>query len=273
MTISFGVAGSPIEHSLSPVLHAAAYKHLGLDVEYDKHLVASGELRSFLDSRALAGVSVTMPLKQEAFALAKSHDEYSLATGVANTLFQEGANWSAANTDVYGITQALASTPEPELTVLIGSGSTARSALVALSQKFPATEVLILARNHEAAAELSEFAASLGFSASVRAASSQLLMSANLVMSLVPAGSFTEVWNEIAKDTAPRAGTLFDVAYNPWPSEAGLAWGSVRVISGIEMLIWQAIEQVQLFVTSTGLETQIDRDVLYQVMKASVSSK
>ena len=273
MTTSFGVVGSPIEHSLSPVLHAAAYKHLGVVVEYDKNLVASGELRSFLDSRALAGVSVTMPLKQEAFALATSHDKYSLATGVANTLFREGGNWSAANTDVYGITQALAATPDPHLTVLIGSGSTARSALVALSQKFPATEIGILARNREAAAELSDFASSLGFSASVHPASRELLLSANLVMSLVPAGSFTELWNEVAQDTAPRTGTLFDVAYNPWPSQAGLAWASGRVISGIEMLIWQAIEQVQLFVTSTGLEAQIDRDVLYQVMKASVSSK
>jgi shikimate dehydrogenase len=273
MTTSFSVVGSPIEHSLSPVLHSAVYAHLGLDLAYGRNLVLEGELEDFLGSSAVAGVSVTMPLKQEAFSIATSHDKYALLSGVANTLFRKDGTWSAANTDVYGIIQALASTPEPKLTTLIGSGSTARSALVALSQKFPASAISVLARNHQAAIELSEFAASLGFTASPRPVNSQEVLDADLVMSLVPAGSFRELWHELSENSAPKTATLFDVAYNPWPSEAAVAWGSGRVISGIEMLIWQAIEQVQLFIRSTGQETEIDRDSLYQVMKSAVSSK
>lgn len=273
MTTSFSVVGSPIEHSLSPVLHTAVFTYLGLDLAYERNFVNAGELEDFLGSRALAGVSVTMPLKQEAFTLATSHDKHALVTGVANTLFRKDGTWSAANTDVYGITQALASTPEPKLTALIGSGSTSRSALVALSQKFPASEISVLARNHQAAIELSEFAASLGFTASPRPVNSQEVLDADLVMSLVPAGSFSELWHEVSESSASKTGTLFDVAYNPWPSEAAVAWGSGRVISGIEMLIWQAIEQVQLFLSSIGLETEIDRDLLYQVMKTAVSPK
>jgi shikimate dehydrogenase len=273
MTTSFSVVGSPIEHSLSPVLHSAVYVHLGLDLAYGRNLVLEGELEDFLGSSAVAGVSVTMPLKQEAFSIATSHDKYALLSGVANTLFRKDGTWSAANTDVYGVIQALAPTPEPKLTALIGSGSTARSALVALSQKFPASAISVLARNHQAAIELSEFAASLGFTASPRPVNSHEVLDADLVMSLVPAGSFRELWHEVSEHSAPKTGTLFDVAYNPWPSEAAVAWGSGRVISGIEMLIWQAIEQVQLFIRSTGQETEIDRDSLYQVMKSAVSSK
>jgi shikimate dehydrogenase len=92
-------------------------------------------------------------------------------------------------------------------------------------------------------------------------------------MSLVPAGSFAELWEEIRQSDKPRSGTLFDVAYNPWPSKPALAWDSSKVISGIEMLIWQAIEQVQLFVSATGITSEIDRSALYSVMKAAVSHK
>jgi shikimate dehydrogenase len=273
MTTSFCVVGSPIEHSLSPVLHAAAYKQLGLDFQYDRQEVVAGNLDDFLQSRSYSGVSVTMPLKQEAFALACSHDKHSIATGVANTLFQTKGAWSAANTDVYGITQALATVTPPKKTLIIGSGATARSALVALSEKFPETDIAIISRNESNGQELSAFAESLGFTAGIKPATSESVLQANLVMSLVPTGSFSELWNEVAKDGKPKTGTLFDVAYNPWPSEAAIAWDSDRVISGIEMLTWQAIEQVQLFASSAGEDRHIDRDSLYQVMKSAVSAK
>ena len=273
MTTNFCVVGSPIEHSLSPDLHAAAYKHLGLSFSYGKNEVASGDLASFLESGNFAGVSVTMPLKKEAFALASSHDTNAVSTGVANTLVNRAGSWNATNTDVYGISQALASVAKSQLTVVIGSGATARSALVALNEKFPATEIAIVSRNDEAGAELLYFANSLGFSARVQPVSTRVILEADLVMSLVPAGSFATLWDEIALDGNPKYGILFDVAYNPWPSRAALAWDQARVISGIEMLIWQAIEQVQLFVTAAGQDTVIDRDLLYEVMKNAVSAK
>jgi shikimate dehydrogenase len=96
-------------------------------------------------------------------------------------------------------------------------------------------------------------------------------MSADLVMSLVPAGSYAELWEEIQRSGNSSSGTLFDVAYNPWPSKAGLAWDPSTVISGIEMLIWQAIEQVQLFASAGSSIGEIDRSALYSVMKEAVS--
>ena len=273
MKTRFCVVGSPIEHSLSPVLHAAAYKYLGLDFDYQKSLVGLGELESFLDTSKLAGVSVTMPLKQEAFSLAANHDKYALATRVANTLIKGVGDWSAANTDVYGITKALADVPTPMRTVVIGSGATARSALVALSELFAETQISIISRNQEKGLDLLSFAQALGFGAQLELPSAEVLLNANLVMSLVPAGSFAQLWSDFAQVTKAEKSVLFDVAYNPWPSEAAVAWNPDKVISGIEMLIWQAIEQVQLFVTASGLDMQLDRNSLYEVMKSAVSGK
>ena len=273
MTTSFGVLGSPIEHSLSPVLHTAAYKHLGLDFAYGRNEVPAGGLRDFLSSSDLSGVSVTMPLKNEAFDLAASHDDDSLTTGVSNTLLNSSSGWRAFNTDVYGICQAISNVSEPKITVVIGSGATARSGLVALAKIFPRTEVQLISRNKEAGVELEVFGQKLGLKVSTEPVIAQTLMSADLVMSLVPAGSYSELWEEIERIGNSSSGTLFDVAYNPWPSKAGLAWKPSTVISGIEMLIWQAIEQVQLFASANGGLNEIDRTALYSVMKAAVSSK
>lgn len=273
MTTSFCVVGSPIEHSLSPVLHNAAYKQLGADFNYGRNEVRAGGLADFLGGKDLTGVSVTMPLKQEAFALASSHDQNSLATGASNTLVRSANSWRGFNTDVYGMSQALAGVSEPMKTLVIGSGATARSGLVAISKLFPNTEVQLVSRNKDAVIELEAFAKKLGLSASIKSPTPDALLSADLVMSLVPAGSFIELWEQIRQSDEPKSGILFDVAYNPWPSKPALAWNFSNVISGIEMLIWQAIEQVQLFSSAAGMTGERDRSSLYSVMKEAVSLK
>lgn len=272
MTTRFSVVGSPIEHSLSPMLHLAAYEHLGLDFVYEKNEVSSGRLENFLASDKFAGVSVTMPLKVEAFSLAAGHDKPSVLTGVSNTLYKSEGVWSAANTDVYGIKQALAEVPSPGLTVLIGSGATARSAVVAISEKFPATELSIISRNAEAGTSLAGFANDLGLRAELRAENTDLILEADLVASVVPAGSYTELWGQVSSSSKNARGFLFDTAYSPWPSQAARTWDEPRVISGLEMLIWQAIEQVQLFAAAAEVEVSLDHAGLYEVMKKSVSS-
>jgi len=273
MTTSFTVVGSPIEHSLSPALHNSAYEYLGLDFAYGKNEVPAGGLSDFLASTDAAGVSVTMPLKNEAFDLAVSHDDDSLTTGVSNTLVRTASGWRGFNTDVYGICQALSIVSEPRVTAVIGSGATSRSGMVALSKLFPKTEVHLISRNQDAGVELEVFGQRLGLNVSMKPSTVQTLMPADLVLSLVPAGSYVELWEEIQRSRNSSSGTLFDVAYNPWPSKAGLAWNLSTVISGIEMLIWQAIEQVQLFASANTSIGKIDRTALYSVMKAAVSSK
>ncbi|MGB3762594.1 MAG: hypothetical protein WA966_05165 [Ornithinimicrobium sp.] len=104
-----GVIGSPIEHSLSPVLHRAAYQALGLtDWGYRRTEVESGHLRAHLAGLdgSWVGVSVTMPGKEEALQESSEASGRALRTGAANTLVRRSGGWWADNTDIDGITRA-----------------------------------------------------------------------------------------------------------------------------------------------------------------------
>ena len=273
MKTKFCVVGSPIAHSLSPLLHQAAYSKLGLDFSYEAVEVSRGDLRGFLDGNDYQGVSVTMPLKSEAFALSNEASSSALLTEAANTLFRTANGWSCANTDVYGISKALSAAGDPARTVIIGSGATTVSALTSLAEIFPNTGVTISARDGKAADNSVAFGTSLGLKVSRGEISSLSIAEADLVLSLVPAGSYPELWSGIALLESRPIGWLFDVSYNPWPSVPASAWGTDKVIPGLEMLIWQAIEQIQIFTSSVGQALDIDRQALYSFMHSAVSAK
>jgi shikimate dehydrogenase len=274
MTTKFCVVGSPIEHSLSPVLHNAAYRHLGLDFSYEKIEIGEGKLAEFIRTNDFEGLSITMPLKLEAFALSVGQSETARITGVANTLFRTAAGYEADNTDVFGVFSSLSEIPTPDTTVLIGSGATAKSAVLGLRELFPDSKLVILARNTLSANELLQFCLGLGFEASIGPSedleqSVALLSRVDLVMSLVPAGSYSDLFGALVEVGRAQLGVLFDVAYSPWPSLAARNW-SGEIISGIDMLIWQAIAQVEIFVQSSNQDTQINRRELFAVMREAV---
>ena len=102
--ISAGVLGSPISHSLSPVLHRAAYAALGIAAEYNAYEVGTGELENFLsnDGKDLNCLSLTMPLKEEALEIADhiSATSHQIASG--NTLCKMEDGWHLTSTDVEG---------------------------------------------------------------------------------------------------------------------------------------------------------------------------
>src|SRR6478672_13023433 len=131
------VVGSPIAHSLSPALHAAAYRALGLDWVYERHEVREHELRGFVDGLdgSWRGISATMPLKDELARLADECDRIVALTGAANTLLlADDGRRIVRNTDVAGVERALrdAGLERAEHAVIAGAGATARSVLVAL---------------------------------------------------------------------------------------------------------------------------------------------
>lgn len=266
------MVGSPIAHSLSPVLHRAAYKYLELDFSYEAQEVRQGKLAAFLEGSDFQGLSVTMPLKPEAFGLAVSQSEQATLTGAVNTLTRTAGGWHASNTDIYGLTQALKTISRPSSTVILGAGATTGSALTALAELFPDSQVKVMARDDMAINRSVEFGLSLGLEVSGSAVSSEAIINSDLVLSLVPAGSFVDTWSEVSRAQAARNGWLFDASYNPWPSLPATSWGSKRVISGLEMLIWQAIEQVAQFAASVGKDIELDRPAVYEVMKQALSN-
>jgi shikimate dehydrogenase len=269
MTTKFAVVGSPISHSLSPALHNKAYEFLKLNFEYGSFDVPEAHLGSFVPTSTLAGLSVTMPLKKEAFDFATRALGDALVTRVANTLIFIDQEWVAYNTDVFGITMALSSVSYPEQIHILGSGSTATSALLAISKLYPSAKACIMARNENQAKVLMSFGESLGLACSTSSLSAASVLSSDLVLSLVPAGVLDSFWEHMADSEQIPRGVLFDSSYSPWPSSAVKAWRS-ESISGINMLVWQAVAQVELFAESQGIGLSIDQAQLAQVMFSAI---
>ena len=133
------VIGQPIEHSLSPVLHRAAYEALELPWRFDRREVAPDDLPAFLDSigEDVAGLAVTMPLKQVVMRHLDAIEPLAAAVGAVNTVVPAARVLSGFNTDVYGIVQAISRTKQIEKgarAVILGARATASSALAALGQ-------------------------------------------------------------------------------------------------------------------------------------------
>jgi shikimate dehydrogenase len=259
------VLGSPIAHSLSPRLHRAAYVHLGLDWTYDAIEVTEDELGAFvagLDG-SWRGLSLTMPLKAVGAALATRRSALVERLGVANTLLLEGDDRVAANTDVPGMRAALGEAGAcagPHATVL-GAGSTALAALAALSTM--ADEVTVVARTPSRTQQVVRVADTLGVAVTVLAwEDARQALAAPIVLSTVPTGAA----DPLAAFLPRRPGLLFDVVYDPWPTPLATAWARAggHVCSGLDLLVWQAVEQVRLMT---------ERSVPVQVLRTAVADR
>jgi shikimate dehydrogenase len=255
MSKQFLVVGDPVDHSKSPAIHRAAYNVLGLDWTYGRLQVAKNDLRQVLDNapEQLSGFSVTMPLKEEAARSVQSMDEFARATGAVNTLVRSSSGWAGYNTDVFGVVMAIReSVPAGRAVIgVIGSGATAKSSVAALRLINPKARVIVYARSTDSYETLREFAKSLEIRVSRKRSLRSLVRKSDLTISTLPSGALDEHLERAGKRLASAIkGPLFDVAYNPWPSHAAKVWlaSGQSVISGIEMLIWQAVAQIRLFV-------------------------
>ncbi len=263
------ILGYPARHSLSPVIHRRAYELLGLsDWTYEIHELQPADLPGFLSGLddTWRGFSATMPLKQAVAVLGEPSDLVRLS-GVANTLVIDhtpaGRRHRVHNTDVGGFRRAVATSaaPSPRTATVIGSGATARSAVVALTAL---EEVTITARDQAKADALAEFADTLGLkSATVPWGHFPVV---DLVVSTVPADALAPLVGELI---ASRPRQVFDVIYHPWPTPlaaAALAAG-VSVLNGLDLLVHQATEQIEMF---TGHRVPV-RPLLSAVRKAAGS--
>lgn len=230
------ILGHPVAHSLSPVIHQAAYVALGLsDWQYERHDVDEAALAGFIDSCGAewAGLSLTMPLKVRAVDLSDEQDESVAFTGVANTLVFRHGKRIAFNTDVAGITFALAEVDVRALDSarIVGGGATARSAVAAV-RALGAQEIQVAVRRPEAAAHI----------AGVREVALNESSAVDLVINTIPA----DATHVVSALTVP----LLDVIYFPWPTPLASRWPG-PVVSGHRMLLGQAVEQVRLMTGAT----------------------
>jgi shikimate dehydrogenase len=241
------VLGRPVSHSLSPVLHRAAYAALGLDDwTYDALDIGAEDLPVLLAGLGpeWRGFSVTMPCKRAAVAVADQVEPLPRLLGAANTLIRTADGWRAENTDVTGIGMALqlAGVEEVGSAAIIGAGGTAAAAAVALSS-LGAEHVDVVVRNPARAEEVVRVLEELGVPVTVVPLSAASL-DAPVVVSTVPIDAQPNLL-----DLPWRGGhTVLDVLYAPWPtplaSRVSAAGGSI--VGGLDVLFWQATEQVEL---------------------------
>ncbi len=247
------VLGSPISHSLSPVLHRAAYRALGLDWTYEAIEMTPERMPGFLGSLddSWAGLSLTMPLKESVQPLLADLDELAALTGSVNTVYRGESGWNGANTDVFGISQSLreAGITSARTVRLLGAGATARSAVAALPE-FGITSLIVCARRVEQAHEIASLAEGLGLAVQV-ADLTPVDVTEDLLISVLP-GDAAAPWSTVS---VSGHAALLDASYHPWPSALASIWPGSVVASGRDMLLWQATAQVGLM---TGLEPPID---------------
>ncbi|TCI99869.1 shikimate dehydrogenase [Aeromicrobium sp. IC_218] len=253
MTARCAVLGSPVAHSLSPVMHRRAYADLGLDWTYESHDVDEAALPGFLAGldESWRGLSCTMPLKQAALDLADEVDPFARVVGVANTLVRtERGGWRAHNTDTTGAVAALDEQGVGTVSSarVLGGGATARSLLHGLLVR-GLEHVELVVRDKARVASLAEQVRGERIEVVVREFDAPFLDKVDLLVSTVP----SDVVRHDAHDLVDASRAVFDVLYDPWPTAlaATATVHGVPLVTGLDLLAHQAAGQVELMTGST----------------------
>ncbi|MFF8346680.1 shikimate dehydrogenase [Cellulosimicrobium sp. TH-20] len=271
------VLGHPVAHSLSPVLHRAAYDALGLDGwSYEAIDTTEEQLPAFVNGldASWAGLSLTMPLKHAVIPLLDHVDPLANVVGAVNTLVVQPTGGTrptfvGTNTDVHGLVAALREglgEREVRSAVVLGAGATAASTLAALAQ-LGCTAPTVLVRSLGRTGSLQRAAHRMGVEPRFEVldpASPALvdrLARTDAVVATLPSRAADPVADALSRAGATPGGVLLDVVYDPRPTALSVAWtaGGGTVVGGERMLLHQAAEQVRLMTGRTAPLAMMDR--------------
>jgi shikimate dehydrogenase len=264
------VLGSPIAHSKSPAVHAAAYAALGLEWQYEAIEITGDTLADFVSSRDASwrGLSLTMPLKRDVLPLLDWRAPAVDLVGGANTVLFTDDGPRGYNTDVYGVQRSIrdAGVQSLGLVHVLGAGATAASVIAGIAT-LGATGVIVSARTPSKARPLVDLGDALGVPVTVIPWGVDDSVP-DAVVSTLPGGQ-----NDLVFPEAVRASSLlFDVAYDPWPTPLATQWSDAGgfVISGIELLLNQALAQVRVFVGGDPDLQLENEDTVMAAMRSAV---
>ena len=241
------VLGSPIKHSLSPLLHESAYKILGVEGSYVAIEIHSSTLDALLDRElatsfeegARKGFNLTMPLKESVFEYRRcTFDALSTRIRSANTLLRSDSGFTATSTDATAFGRLLMN-QNVERVVIIGGGGTSRAAVAALAGR--ASQIDLLLRT-PSRAHVIESIAPLA-RVNVLDMDSPLL-GYDLVINTTPMGAA----DHLSTRDGVGTGLLLESLYKPLPTELSFAWKELggSVIDGIDLLVEQALDAIAL---------------------------
>jgi shikimate dehydrogenase len=244
--IKAAVIGSPITHSLSPKIHRKAYEILGLEASYNAIEVNEASFPEFFSglqsedgASTWSGFSLTMPLKEIVLRHCESADSMTTAINSGNTLYRSVGSWKVTSTDLLAFRYLLDVSMDAKVAI-IGGGGTARAAIGALNTKIKSVDVLLRSENRMPAL----------IKAAPKLTVNQLEMSEpldkyDLVIQTTP----SNVFDEYVLNTTRANGVLLEALYKPWPSKLVERYEGLggKIISGKELLVEQALHQIELF--------------------------
>lgn len=251
------VIGSPIEHSLSPLLHRSAYEFLGIEGDYKRQDVPLENLSEFfaLNQDSFDYLSITMPLKEESLTLPVEIDELASRIQSANTLYRREDKWHLTSTDGSGLISALKNHGYENFSkvLVLGAGGTARAVVGALDGL--SEEIVVLGRSSTRRDVLEKSVSRSRFDYQ-RWSESPTFSEYDLVINTTPAGAADLLADSVLPGSAA---ILFDVIYKPWPTVLASKWSDAGgvVLNGLELLLYQGIHQLHL-----ALDAQLDERAL-----------
>jgi shikimate dehydrogenase len=271
-----GVAGAPIRHSLSPLLHNAWLKEAGIDGIYVAFAPRQDAFPAFaegLRGGAVVGLNVTIPFKQQALTLADDPSPFARAAGAANLLlFHENGRIEARNTDGEGMMAALAAQapgfdPRSGPALVLGAGGAARGAVAALLEA-GSPQVIVVNRTLDKAEQLAQ---ALGPRVRAFDRPDWAAPDAVLVINATSLGLGGGPGPRMPWKSLPDTAVAMDMVYKPLRTEflAGAEERGLTVVDGLEMLIRQAIPSFEAFYGQPPPPELDERRLLLDVLEAS----
>jgi len=260
------VIGDPIAHSLSPAIHNAAFRSLGMDLMYVPFRVRANELKAAIEgirSLGVLGVNVTMPHKTRVVPLLDAIEKTALQIGAVNTIVRNDGRLRGYNTDgqaALAVLQSLARSLRGRRAVILGAGGAARAIVYYLSKTVESIAILNRTRS-KGSSIASKIARLRGITCRSyglsKASLERELGQADLLVNTIPADAFARLGNILIQERLVREDmVVFDVNYEPkndFLVNAKLA--GAKATDGLDMLVRQAALSFTLW---TGREAPID---------------
>ena len=253
---TYCIIGDPIDHSLSPAIHNAAFTTLGLNCSYIAFRVQEGQLKQSMDSlRAIniGGFNVTMPHKVTVLEYVDSSDRIVEMVGAANTVNNESGKFHAYNTDVVGFIGPLHQR-KIDLSgyevLILGAGGAARAVAVALAQEKGVAKINILNRNMDRSTNLANVINNLGLTANIISYDDiqRIAFRSNLIINTTSLGMKNEE-SLIMSSSISKESIVYDIVYRPIETKLleNAKTAGAQVIYGYEMLLEQAIASFKIW--------------------------
>jgi shikimate dehydrogenase len=264
-----GVIGDPIEHTMSPVMHNAAFRETGLDYVYTASRVRSEELGEAIRGMRtlnIRGLNVTIPHKVAVIPFLDEVDVLAEKIGAVNTIVNDNGVLKGYNTDASGFLQALLEKgvdPQGKRVLVLGAGGASRAVSLALGER--GARLVILNRleeldwAHELAARIGRlFDTEVKSGELTRDNTAEALVETDILVNTTSVGMSPETDRTPVDADLLRPGlVVFDIVYNPLKtrllSEAEAA--GAETVRGIDMLAWQG---ALAFEKWTGVQAPVD---------------